>query len=107
VKILHFSDTHLGYNELDKTGANGVNLREQDFYDSFIYVIDKALEIKPDIVVHAGDFFHRPSPPNRPMIVALQQLKRLSDANIPILVQSRACIRFLDSNMRRTNLVNS
>ena len=86
MKILHFSDTHLGYNELDKTGTNGVNMREQDFYDSFIYVIDKALEIKPDVIVHAGDFFHRPSPPNRPITVALQQLKRLSDARIPIVI---------------------
>jgi len=86
LKILHFSDTHLGYNELDKTGSNGINIREQDFYESFIYVIDKILEIKPDIVVHAGDFFHRPSPPNRPITVALQQLKRLSDANIPIII---------------------
>ncbi len=86
MKILHFSDTHLGYNELDKTDANRMNIREQDFYDSFIFVIDKILEIKPDIVVHAGDFFHRPSPPNRPITVALQQLKRLSDANIPIVI---------------------
>jgi len=86
LKILHFSDTHLGYNELDKTDTNRMNIREQDFYDSFIYVIDKALEIKPDVVVHAGDFFHRPSPPNRPITVALQQLNRLSDANIPIVI---------------------
>ena len=86
MKILHFSDTHLGYNELDKTHTNRMNIREQDFYDSFIYVIDKILEIKPDVVVHAGDFFHRPSPPNRPITVALQQLTRLSDADIPIVI---------------------
>lgn len=86
MKILHFSDTHLGYNELDKVGKNGINLREQDFYNAFRYVIDRALEIQPDVIIHSGDFFHRPSPPNRPMIFALEQLGRLAQANIPIVI---------------------
>ncbi len=86
MKILHFSDTHLGFNDLDKVGPNGVNLREQDFYDSFKFVIDQALKIKPDLLIHSGDFFHRPSPPNRPMIFALEQLNRLAAANIPIVI---------------------
>lgn len=86
MKILHFSDTHLGFNDLDKVGPNGVNLREQDFYDSFRFVIDRALEIKPDLIIHSGDFFHRPSPPNRPMIFALEQMNRLSVADIPIVI---------------------
>lgn len=86
MKIIHFSDTHLGFNDLDKVGSNGVNLREQDFYDSFKFVIDQALEIKPDLIIHSGDFFHRPSPPNRPMIFALEQMNRLAAANIPIVI---------------------
>ena len=86
MKILHFSDTHLGYNELDKIGSNGVNLREQDFYNAFSHVIDQALAIRPDLIIHSGDFFHRPSPPNRPKIFALEQLTRLSIAGIPILI---------------------
>ncbi len=86
MKILHFSDTHLGFNDLDKVGPNGVNLREQDFYDSFKFVIDQAIEIKPDLLIHSGDFFHRPSPPNRPMIFALEQLHRLAAVNIPIVI---------------------
>ncbi|MFT4664021.1 MAG: exonuclease SbcD [Polaribacter sp.] len=84
--ILHFSDTHLGYNELDRVTANGVNLREQDFYDSFTQVIDEAIERRPDVVIHSGDFFHRPSPANRPMIVALEQVQRLSNEGIPIVI---------------------
>ena len=86
MKILHFSDTHLGYSELDKIGSSGINLREQDFYDSFTQVIDEALRIKPDVISHSGDFFHRPSPANRPMIFALEQLIRISEAGIPFVV---------------------
>ena len=84
--ILHVSDTHLGYHDLDKVNKQGVNVREQDLYDAFAKVIDDALEKRVDIVIHSGDFFHRPSPANRPMIFALQQIKRLSDANISFVV---------------------
>ena len=86
MKILHFSDTHLGYHDLDKLSSGGVNLREQDIYDAFRRVIDIAIARRPDVVIHSGDFFHRPSPANRPMIVALQELERLSDAGIPIVI---------------------
>ncbi|MDG2418916.1 MAG: DNA repair exonuclease [Saprospiraceae bacterium] len=86
MKILHFSDSHLGYHELDKLSPSGINLREQDAYDSFQKVIDIAIELQPDLVIHSGDFFHRPSPANRPMIFGLEQLSRLSKANIPIVV---------------------
>ncbi len=83
---MHFSDTHLGYSDLDKLTADGTNQREQDMYEAFRYVIDQTITLKPDVVVHSGDFFHRPSPPNRPMIFALEQLKRLSVADIPIII---------------------
>ena len=86
MKIIHFSDTHLGYHDLDKVSSTGINLREQDVYDAFKKTIDAALEIQPDLIIHSGDFFHRPSPANRPMIFALEQLARLSTANIPIVV---------------------
>ncbi len=86
MKILHLSDTHLGYNDLDKVNSKGVNVREQDFYDAFAKCIDEAIAQKVDVVIHSGDFFHRPSPPNRPMIFALQQLSRLSQEDIPFVV---------------------
>ncbi|MEM9920119.1 MAG: DNA repair exonuclease [Bacteroidota bacterium] len=86
MKILHFSDTHLGYSELDKIGKQGINLREQDFYQTFTHVIDKAIEEKPDVVLHSGDFFHRPSPTNRALTFALEQLHRLAKHQIPISI---------------------
>ena len=86
MRILHCSDTHLGYKELDKQTAEGINLREQDMYQAFSAVIDYALVHRPDVVIHSGDFFHRPSPTNRALTVAIEQLKRLSDAGIPFVV---------------------
>lgn len=82
MRILHFSDTHLGFNDLDLLDEAGVNRREADFYDAFAQVIDAALKRRPDFVIHTGDLFHRPHPSNRAISFALSQLKRLSEAKI-------------------------
>lgn len=86
LKFIHFSDTHLGYSDLDKTNSDGTNIREQDFYDAFSAVIDRAIEIKPDFILHSGDIFHRSSPTNKAIVFAYSQLKRVSDAKIPLYI---------------------
>ena len=84
--IIHFSDTHLGFQAFDRVNAEGINAREQDVYDAFERVVERILAEKPDVVIHSGDFFHRPSPSNRALTFGLEQLKRLCDAKIPIVV---------------------
>lgn len=86
MKIIHFSDTHLGYQAFDTVTADGVNAREQDVYDAFAAVVDRILELRPDVVVHSGDFFHRPSPSNRALTFGLEQLRRLCDVKIPTVI---------------------
>lgn len=86
MRILHFSDTHLGFNDLEIVDDAGINQREADFYDAFTQVIDAILEIKPDYVIHTGDLFHRPHPSNRAISFCLSQLKRLSVARIPTII---------------------
>jgi DNA repair exonuclease SbcCD nuclease subunit len=84
--IIHFSDTHLGFQAFDRVNAEGINAREQDVYDAFERVVERILAEKPDVVIHSGDFFHRPSPSNRALTFGLEQLKRLCDARIPIVI---------------------
>ncbi|MCX6074686.1 MAG: exonuclease SbcCD subunit D [Campylobacterales bacterium] len=84
--IIHFSDTHLGFNDLEIVNDAGVNQREADFYDAFTQVIDAIVEIKPDYVIHTGDLFHRPHPSNRAISFCLSQLKRLSVAHIETVI---------------------
>ncbi len=84
MRILHFSDTHLGYQAFDVVNEQGVNAREQDVYEAFQYTVERILALKPDAVIHSGDFFHRPSPSNRALTFALEQLRRICDAGIPI-----------------------
>lgn len=86
MRILHFSDTHLGFNDLEILSDQGINQREADFYDAFTQVIDAILDTKPDYVIHTGDLFHRPHPSNRAISFCLTQLKRLSVAQIPTII---------------------
>ena len=83
IKFIHLSDTHLGFADLDLIDSQGRNIREEDVYNSFKSVVDIILDEKPDFVLHTGDIFHRSSPSNRPLIVATQQIQRITSAGIP------------------------
>ncbi len=86
MKIVHFSDTHLGFSDLDVVNSDGINMREGDFYKAFSDIIDEILKIKPDYVIHTGDLFHRVSPSNRAIAFALKEVARLNSANIPLIL---------------------
>lgn len=86
MRILHFSDTHLGFQAFDRVNEAGVNAREQDVYDAFERVVNRILEARPDAVIHSGDFFHRPSPSNRALTFGLEQLRRIGQAGIPTVI---------------------
>ena len=79
MKIVHFSDTHLGYHKYQKLDSRtGLNQREQDVYDAFEFVISTILRIQPDLVLHAGDLFDSFHPSNRTLSFCLEQLGRLT-----------------------------
>lgn len=86
VKFVHFSDTHLGFSDLDKQNDEGINIREQDFYNSFRHIVNKIIEIRPAFAVHTGDLFHRTSPGNRTIVFAFNEIKRISAAGIPLYI---------------------
>src|SRR4051794_1353875 len=88
MKVVHLSDTHLGFRQLHYADERGRNVREQDFYAAFTKAIDKILELKPAAVAHSGDLFHGYHPSAAAVGVALDQVARLRDAGIPIVIIS-------------------
>lgn len=86
MKILHLSDSHIGYSTYNKLDENGYNQREVDVQNAFIQIIDFALEEKPDLVLHSGDLFDTVRPTNRAISFALEQILRLSKAGIPLVM---------------------
>ncbi len=86
MKVLHCADSHLGFSAFRRVSDSGINVRELDVYKAFESVIDRILDLKPDVVIHAGDLFDGVRPNNRALSVALEQLLRLDAAGIPVVL---------------------
>lgn len=88
MKLLHVSDTHVGFAAYSKLTPEGLNLREQDFFDAFRRAVDVAIEQRVDVLLHSGDVFDTVRPTNRAIGFVLSELARLSAAGIPSVVIS-------------------
>jgi len=77
--FVHASDLHLGYSQY------GLEARRQDFDKAFSELVDKTIELKPDLMIIAGDLFHQPRPSNVTLENTIRSFKRLKDAGIPVL----------------------
>ncbi|WP_182129272.1 exonuclease SbcCD subunit D [Nitrosopumilus sp. b3] len=87
MKIVHFSDTHLGHSDYGKFDSeSGINKRENDVYQVFKEIVDHIIKAKPDLAIHAGDLFDSIRPSNRAISIALEQLSRLSKEKIPTVI---------------------
>ncbi len=88
MKICHLADTHLGAGENHpRRGTTGLTERQEDIINSFVEAVDKIIEIKPDVCIHAGDLFHTVRPLNRILAIAAEQLHRLAAENgIPTVI---------------------
>lgn len=89
MKIAHIADSHLGASSNSrKLTPEGWNQREEDFLHIFDVAVERMIELKPDLVIHAGDLFHMVRPTNRVIARAARALLRLSEASIPTVVIS-------------------
>lgn len=88
MKIVHMADSHLGFSAYGRVDRWGRNLREEMIYQGFNETVDKIIELMPDAVVHAGDVFHHVRPRIRPLYVFKQNLEKLVEAEIPVIIIS-------------------
>lgn len=86
LRFIHFSDSHLGASDSLTDDYIVKETREKDKYDALEKIVDYILEAKPDLVLHTGDFFHRSSPGNAPLVNAIHQIGRLNQAGIPFFM---------------------
>lgn len=80
MKILHFSDLHLGFRRFHRVAPDGMNQREADVAMAFGRVIDATIAERPDVVLVAGDVFHASHPPNSAMVTAAEGFRRIREA---------------------------
>lgn len=78
--IAHLSDLHLGYRAYHRLAPGGINIRERDVALAFRAVIDRLIQLEPQLIVIAGDVFHSVRPSNAAIADAFRQFARLSAA---------------------------
>ncbi|HET7621708.1 MAG TPA: metallophosphoesterase [Gemmatimonadaceae bacterium] len=86
MRLVHLADLHLGYRQYHRLTPAGINQREADVAHAFKGAVDRAIELRPDIIVIAGDIFHTVRPMNPAIIDAFQQFHRLN-AELPDAVK--------------------
>lgn len=95
MKLVHLSDTHLGYRGqgieclVDDPWRPGVAIRqrEADIMLGLMRAVDRIVEQPlPDVVVHSGNLFDSPRPSAHLLDFAMTQVRRLADAGIPVVI---------------------
>jgi DNA repair exonuclease SbcCD nuclease subunit len=74
MKLVHLADTHLGYRAYGRITPKGLNIRERDVIKTFKEALDKIAEINPDLIIVAGDVFHKPRPGNTSIYLTIKFL---------------------------------
>ena len=82
MRLVHLADIHLGFRQYQRQTPAGINQREADVAAAMRRVIDKVIELKPDLVLIAGDVFHTVRPTNPAILHAFIQFSRLT-ASLP------------------------
>ncbi len=85
LKIIFFADTHLGVDfpinpKVDR------RRRGEDFFNNYQKVLDYAIEIKADLVLHGGDFFFRSKVPAPIVDKAYDILYSFAENDIPFVI---------------------
>jgi len=80
MKIVHLADLHLGFRQFQRLTPAGLNQREWDVAQAFKKAIDEIIEIRPDVVLIAGDVFHAVRPTNPAILHAYYHFQRLMNA---------------------------
>jgi len=90
MKIVVVPDLHLNksvYKGVKDRNNPSVPFRSADFMRAFQFVVDKSInEIKPDLFVIPGDVYDNPSPSNKVRGFFSLQLRKLTSAQIPVIV---------------------
>ncbi|HEU0015811.1 MAG TPA: exonuclease SbcCD subunit D [Longimicrobium sp.] len=88
MRIAHLADLHLGYRAYHRVNQRGMNVREADVAEAFRQAVARVIELRPDLVLVAGDVFHTVRPSNTAIADAFRQFSLMADRlpDVPIVV---------------------
>jgi DNA repair exonuclease SbcCD nuclease subunit len=95
ISLIHTADTHIGYRQYHS------DIRRRDFLEAFETVINDAVEMGVDAVIHAGDLFDSRNPTLEDILQTMELLSKLKTARIAFLAivgnhESKQNIQWLD-----------
>ena len=79
MRFLHFADVHLGYQQY------GSRERFDDFSRVYLHIVGQAITERVDFCLLAGDLFEKRTVDPLAMRVAIEGLRMLQDAGIPVI----------------------
>jgi len=79
MRFLHFADVHLGYQQY------GVQERFDDFSRTYLHIVEQAIAQQVDFCLLAGDLFEKRTVDPLAMRVAIEGLRMLHEAGIPVI----------------------
>lgn len=88
MRIAHWADLHLGFRAYHRVTQRGANVREADVADAFRQTVARTIELRPDLVLVAGDVFHTVRPSNTAIAEAFRQFSSLSErlGGVPVVM---------------------
>lgn len=84
--ILLFSDTHIGFDHPSNNRPGKNRRRGFDFFKNFKKIIDKAIELNVNYVIHCGDVFEKVSVPAFLIDQTYSEFLRLANADIKLFI---------------------
>lgn len=88
MRIAHIADPHLGYRAYNRITSQGINRREADVFKAFQSALAQVAEVRPDLILIAGDLFHAVRPSNLTIQQTFREfisLRTRTDAPVVIL----------------------
>ena len=87
MRILHFSDVHIGVENYGKTDPEtGLSSRLVDFLETFDEVVDFAIDSRVDLVLFCGDAYKSRDPTQTHQREFARRIARLSSEGIPVFL---------------------
>ncbi len=88
MRIAHLADLHLGFRAYHRVTPRGINVREADVAEAFRRAVARVCELRPDLVLVAGDIFHSVRPSNTAIAEAFRQFSILAERlpGVPVVM---------------------
>lgn len=80
MKIIHFADLHLGIDTVGKVdSATGLPVRILDTINALDNIVEYVIGNRPDLVIFAGDAYHRNLPTPTQVTLFSERIRRIAD----------------------------